>query len=197
MRQANQQSITATFQSPQLLLWFSPRAQWNWLTEATLLGRILWMLYHKLLKICPPPFSTPLWGKSGEGVFAGIFNLSHTYAPSPCSFNMRWQSPSWQKPQLLEESSFAEHVLWKSAALVFILSWKASKQLTPCKVTLPVRSWATKTVVAASERGYSNFVCMCLQTQLTMELNQKLTKVCPEDSQSSAFTQEENTYVKT
>ena len=40
MRQAGQQSITVTFHSLKLLLWLSPRAQWNWLTEATLLGRI-------------------------------------------------------------------------------------------------------------------------------------------------------------
>ena len=38
----------------------------------------------------------------------------------------------------------------------------------------PVR--ATKTLVEASERGYSSFVCTCLQTQSMMELYQKLSK---------------------
>ena len=38
----------------------------------------------------------------------------------------------------------------------------------------PVR--ATKSLVVASEQGYSIFVCACLQTQLTTELNQKLIK---------------------
>ena len=66
--------------------------------------------------------------------------------------------------------------------------------MTPRKVTLPVR--ATKFVVVASEAIVILFACV-LRAQLTTELNQNLTKVCPEDTQSWAFTQEENTYVKT
>ena len=46
--------------------------------------------------------------------------------------------------------------------------------MTLRKLTFPAR--ATKTLAVASEWGYSNFVCMCLQTQPKMELNQKLTK---------------------
>ena len=46
--------------------------------------------------------------------------------------------------------------------------------MTLRKLTFPAR--ATKTLAVASEWGYSNFVCMCLQTRPKMELNQKLTK---------------------
>ena len=68
---------------------------------------------------------------------------------------------------------------------MLILSQQGSKQIassvvtgtTPRKFTFPVQ--ATKTLVVASELGYSNFVCTCLQTQSTMELNQKLTKSMP------------------
>jgi len=38
--------------------------------------------FCKLPKICPPPFCTLLCGKSGEGMFAQIFNSSHPYALS-------------------------------------------------------------------------------------------------------------------
>ena len=44
--------------------------------------------------------------------------------------------------------------------------------MIPRKLTL---SEATKILVVASERGYSNFVCMGFQIQL-VELNQMLTK---------------------
>ena len=51
---------------------------------------------------------------------------------------------------------------------------------------------ATKTLVVASEQGYTNFVCTCLQIQFPTELNQKFTKSMP---RFGAFTQK-NAYVK-
>ena len=72
----------------------------------------------------------------------------------------------------------------KSAALAFILSQEAPKQLaasvyykwgtTPHKLAFPVQ--ATKTLVMGRKRGDSNFVQMCSRNQSTTELNQKLTK---------------------
>ena len=66
---------------------------------------------------------------------------------------------------------------------------------TPHKFTFPVR--AVKTLAEASKRGYSILVCVCLQTQSMMELNQKLTKACQEDARYGAFTCRKNTYVRT
>ena len=85
-------------------------------------------------------------------------------------------------------------ILWKSAAVVvIILSQEAWKQLalsvvtgmTQCEFILQ----ATITLMTANEQGYSNFVCMCLQTHSTTELNQKLTiKAYSEDACYGAFT---------
>ena len=51
---------------------------------------------------------------------------------------------------------------------------------------------ATKTLVVASEQGYTNFVCTSLQAQLPTKLNQKFTKSMP---RFGAFTQK-NAYVR-
>ena len=60
---------------------------------------------------------------------------------------------------------------------MLILSREASKQLALLVVTgddmlkLAFLVQATKALAVPSERGYSNFVCSCLWTQFTMELN--------------------------
>ena len=51
---------------------------------------------------------------------------------------------------------------------------------------------STKTLVVASEQGYTNFVCTSLQAQLPTKLNQKFTKSMP---RFGAFTQK-NAYVR-
>ena len=49
-------------------------------------------------------------------------------------------------------------------------------------------------MAVASERGFSIFVCACLQI---MELNQKLTKACQEHARYRVFTCRKNTYETT
>lgn len=100
----------------------------------------------------------------------------------------------------LEKRQLPLTIPWRSAAVVaIILSQEALKQLalsvvtgmTQCEFILQ----ATITLIMANEQGYSNFVCMCLQTHSTTELNQKLTiKACPEDACYGAFTRGKNTY---
>ena len=65
--------------------------------------------------------------------------------------------------------------------------------MTPCKFAFLVQ--VTNTLAVASKRGYNNFVCTCIKTNSTTELNQKLQKARPEDAQNGVFTQGKNTYV--
>ena len=91
--------------------------------------------------------------------------------------------------------SFAERVLWKSAALVLIISRinierkTASSVVTgddPAgKLVLLRPQFSNENLAVTSERGYTDFVCTCIRTQSMMELNQKLTK---EDTRCGAFT---------
>ena len=63
----------------------------------------------------------------------------------------------------MKNGIFVEHVLGKSVVvLVLILSREASKQL--------------ESSVIRSYYDQQKLVCMCLQTQSMMELNQKFTK---------------------
>ena len=122
--------------------------------------------HHKLSKICPP-LCTLLWGKSGEGVFAGMFILYYAHAPLPWFFEML-HIKLITTMNMVKTGSFTECVLWKIIpVLVLILSREASKQLALLVVTgdngrLPSKLilWAAKTLAVASERGYSDsFVC--------------------------------------
>ena len=69
-----------------------------------------------------------------------------------------------------------------------MFQWVSGLCMTLRKLAFLV--WAAKTLVVASELGYSNFVCTCLRTQLMTELNQKLTKSMY--ARYGAFTREKN-----
>ena len=75
------------------------------------------------------PFCIPHLGKSGEGVFARIFNSSCAYAPP-------FVPLSRQLPLLSGRTAALMNMYYrKSAALVFTLSQEASKQLASSVVT--------------------------------------------------------------
>ena len=57
------------------------------------------------------------------------------------------------------------------------------------KFVFPMRT--TKTLAVANKQGYSKLLYTCLRTQLTNELNQKLTKAFPEDARYGTFTRGE------
>ena len=134
--------------------------------------------YRKLLKIC-----ILLWGKSGEGAFARIFSLSRAYVHPTVPHTITQQLPqlSGWTAALIKLMCTQEI----SSAYVKTKEWKqiASSVVTGDlrKFVFPVR--AAKTLVVASEWGYSTFVCVCvLQTQSTMP------KACPEDARYGVFT---------
>ena len=113
------------------------------------------------------------------GAFAWIFNSSHACAPSLRSSQSHKVNNLDDCRGFLEESQ----LYWMCTTRnQWSLCWSWVKRhrinwwqgMTLRKLTFPAR--ATKTLAVASEWGYSNFVCMCLQTRPKMELNQKLTK---------------------
>ena len=130
-------------------------------------------MYHKLPKIQPPFLRTTLRQKWGGGICPNI----NTYAPLAIPHTIATTATAfWMN------GSFDEHVLPEISCTSLKPSQESSKQLaswvvmgtTLHKFAFPV--WATKSLVVASKQGYSIFVCACLQTQLTTELNQKLIK---------------------
>ena len=130
--------------------------------ERTYTSHVPWALENS------PLFCIPLWGESGEVTLGRIFDSSHGYGPLSIPHNLGTLSrQSWQ---LLRVSgrrtcSFTRHVLWEVSGTCDDTANEASKQLASLAV--------------ASEWGYDNVVCTCLQTQLTTELKQRLTKSMP------------------
>ena len=127
-----------------------------------------------------PLFAHYCEAKVGQGLEYSI-HLMHTPLPSIPHNNGARLTIATTAMAFWKNGSFTEHVLQEISAAC-ILSREASKQFAPSVVTGGDPAFLvkeTKTLVVASEQGYSNFVRTCLRTQSMTGLNQKLTKSMP------------------
>ena len=78
----------------------------------------------------PCPFCTLLWGKSGEGMFSGIFNFASAYVPSDFSQNLYYVRARGRQSGLSGRTAVSLNMYHgKSPTLLLILIREASKQL--------------------------------------------------------------------
>ena len=136
-----------------------------------------WYMYYKLPKMCPPFLPTTFRQKWGEGVCSNIQFVS-CIRPLPPFF------------VVLNMHEFNNRNDWLGLLKEQQLRWTCTSR----KLAFLVR--ATKILPVARKQGDSNFVCTCLRTRLTTELNQKLTKHS-QKTLDTGHTRGENTYVRT
>ena len=132
------------------------------------------------------------WGRVVLILFCGYASpaVPHTIVTTAVTL---WMNGSFDERVLQEISGACVKTKPRGIEVTCIVGGNRGRPRV--KFALPVQ--AAKTLVVASEQGYSTFVCTCLQTQSMTELNQNLTKACRENARYEAFTCRKNAYVKT